>query len=188
MEAFAKPQDLADRMRREFTAEEQTWVTTLLKDASGYLRSLTVWDLYPRRQATFTAWPGTLGKIDLPQHPIVSIDAVTNIAGQPVQWQQEQDAIRVGDRDPKKVTFTFGYSEPPPELVRWTCTLVSQALVPIELELGLAIGGLSSVQLDDFKVAFANGGEQTGMQLTPRNEDRIRRDFGPPMIRSVTTG
>lgn len=188
MAAFATAEDLGLRMKRNFTGEEQTWVTALLEDASDYLRSLTVWELYPRRQATFRAWPGGRGNILLPQHPVVSVDAVTSVPGAAVEWTFRDDSVYVRDREEKKVTFTFGYTTPPPELRRWACVLVSQAILPIELELGISIGGLSSVQLDDFRVAFANGGEQTGMQLSERNELRIRRDFGPPMIRSVETG
>jgi len=187
MEAFAESSDLGTRLQREFTGDEAAWINTLLEDASSYLRSLTVWELYPKRQATFTAWPGALGSIELPQHPIVSIDQVRSEAGAPVPFRFREGRVYVDDREAKKVTFTFGYTEPPSELTRWACVLVSQALVPIELKLGLSIGGLSSIQLDDFKVAFANGGEQTGMQLSDRNEVRIRRDFGPPMIRSVGT-
>jgi hypothetical protein len=76
------------------------------------------------------------------------------------------------------VTFTFGYAVAPDGLKRWTCLLVSQALVPLELNLGLSVGGLSSVALDDFKVAFADGGEATGMSLSDRNVALLRRQYG----------
>ena len=185
MEPFANADELSKRMQRTFTADEKLWLTELLKDASGYLRSLTVWELYPRRQATFTAWPGALGSIELPQHPIVSIDRVAELSGATVPHEFREGRVYVADREAKKVTFTFGYDEAPDEMRRWACVLVSQALLPIELKLGLSIGGLSSIALDDFRVAFSNGGEQTGMQLSERNELRIRRDFGPPMIRTV---
>jgi hypothetical protein len=45
------------------------------------------------------------------------------------------------------------------------CALVSQTVTLVEADLGLSIGGLSSVALDDFKIAFADGGALTGLAL-----------------------
>ena len=77
MSAFATADDLAKRMRREFSADEAEWIDTLLGDATGFLRGVVGYEIAPRRQATFTAWPDTSGEIQIPQAPIVSIDAVT---------------------------------------------------------------------------------------------------------------
>jgi hypothetical protein len=40
------------------------------------------------------------------------------------------------------------------------------------------VGGLSSVALDDFKLAWADGGEGSGMTLTKHAEAAVRRQFG----------
>jgi hypothetical protein len=117
----------------------------------------------------------------LPQQPVVSVDAVTDSNGDPVLFWDEDDRVRVhvrGRREPVSVTFTFGFTEPPASLVRWACVLVSQVLLPLEQQLGLTAGGLSSVQLDDFRAAFADAGDSTGITLADRNIQLLRDQFG----------
>ena len=64
---------------------------------------------------------------------------------------------------------------------------MSQALIPLEAGLGLTVGGLSSVALDDFKAAFADAGELTGMTLSDRNIRLLRESFGVSGSVVVTT-
>lgn len=176
VDAFATAADLAARLNRDFTEAEQAWVETLLGDASAYLRSVIGQDVYPSQQATVTLYPSA-GRVDIPQHPVVSIDAVTR-DGHAIEYQERPGYLLVATDDPVAVTFTYGYETAPEELVRWACVLVSQTLLPLEAKLGLSIGGLSSVQIDDFRLSFANGGEATGMQLSARAEKQLREQFG----------
>ncbi|MET0888389.1 MAG: hypothetical protein ABWX92_18285, partial [Mycetocola sp.] len=64
------------------------------------------------------------------------------------------------------------------ELARLACVLVSQTLLPLEAQLGLTAGGLSSVAIDDFKLAWADAGASSGMTLTEHAEKAIRKQFG----------
>lgn len=177
MDAFASEADLSLRLKRQFTPGEQTWVTSLLEDASTYLREDVIrQQVYPRSTVTFTAWPDSSGVVVLPQQPVVSVTAVT-ASGVPVAFVWRDARVTVGTTEKVAVTFTFGYELPPEGLKRWACVLVSQALAPIELSLGLTAGGLSSVALDDFKVAFADAGESTGITLSDRNIELIRSQY-----------
>lgn len=176
VEAFATFQDLEKRLNRTFTVLEQAWITTLLEDASTYLREDVIGlQVFPQSTVTFSARPVN-GEVALPQQPVVEVISVTS-GGQATPFSVEDGVVFVSECDEVTITFTFGYSEAPESLKRWACVLVSQALVPLELKLGLAVGGLSSIAIDDFRVAFADGGEATGMTLTERNAELIRAQY-----------
>lgn len=179
MDAFATIEQLQQSTGRTFTEEQSEHIEQLLADASTYLREDVIgMRIYPREQVTFTTTPDSSGELVLPQQPVVSVDAVTR-NGQSIEHNYRDGSVFVDGHEPVTVTFTFGYAEPPANLTRWTIVLVAQALVTLELNLGLTAGGLSSVQIDDFRAAFADGGAHTGMQLSPRNEQRIRDQYRP---------
>lgn len=174
MTAFATHEDLAKRMKRSFTPDEQEWVTELLEDAASFLRGcMGRAQVYPVTQSTFSAWP-LGGRVDLPQPFVVSVDAVTR-AGLPVPFARREDTVYVRYEDEVEVTFTYGLAEPPRDLIGFNTALVSQTITLVEAEMGLSIGGLSSVALDDFKIAFADGGALTGLAL-PEHTLRYLRD------------
>lgn len=189
VDAFATVDDLALRLNRVFTdGAVADWITALLEDASSYLRDDVLGQqVYPQSQSTFTAWPDA-GRVDIPQAPLISIDAVTYNSA-PVRYSQRDNSIMIhwqGEqrvlndiREPAvDITFTYGYTTPPDSLVRWTCVLVSQVLVTLAQNLGLTAGGLSSVSIDDFKAAFADAGDNTGITLSDRNIQLLREQFG----------
>lgn len=176
MTAFATPEQLGTRLNRTFTAGEKAWMQELLEDASEHLRTVIEQEVYPRRQTTYTDWP-TGGRVDLLQTPVVSIDAVVR-DGAPIDYELFPGYLKVTGDEPVTLTYTFGLANPPRELARLACVLVSQTLIPLEQQLGLTVGGLSSIAIDDFRMAFANAGEQTGMSLTRHAERSIRRKFG----------
>lgn len=176
MDAFATPDDLGKRLNRTFTEEEKAWVQTLLEDASTYLREDVIGaQVYPRASATFTAYPDA-GEIEIPAMPLRSVDAVER-NGHPIPYAVRDHVVTVAGDSPAEVTFTYGYDDPPAGLSRWAMVLASQAMLPVELKLGLTVGGLSSVQLDDFKVGFADAGESTGISLSDRNIGQIREQY-----------
>ena len=178
MDAFATVDDLAARLNRTFSVEEEAWITTLLEDASTYLREDVIGlQVFPQSSSTFTAWPDGAGEIQLPQQPVITVDAVEQDS-EAIEYTHRDGVIFVDTCEPVDITFTYGYELAPEGLKRWACVLVSQALVPLELNLGLTVGGLSSVAIDDFKAAFADGGEGTGMSLSDRNIALIRRQYG----------
>lgn len=185
VDAFATVDDLGTRLGRDFTGSE-SWISVLLADASTYLRDDVLgMQVYPQSQATFTAWPDG-GRVDIPQQPLISVDAVLK-DGVPISFKQRDSSLYVWTDDAVTVTFTYGYTEPPDSLVRWTCVLVSQALLTLDQQLGLNAGGLSSVSLDDFKAAWANAGDNTGITLSDRNVALIRSQFGVKSNYVVTT-
>ena len=187
MEAFATTTDLATRLNRTFTVDEQMWLTTLLEDASAYLRTEVIGqNVYPPATVTFDDWP-TAGRVDLPQYPIVRIDAVKR-DGVDIDYEYRPGYITVQGDEKIEITYTYGVVEAPDDLIRLTCVLVSSALIPLENQLGLTAGGLSSVALDDFKLAWADAGSASGMVLPPIQSATVRAMFGRGGFEMVETG
>jgi hypothetical protein len=177
VDAFATVDQLSKKLNRQFTDAEKPWLAELLEDASTYLREDVIGQqIYPQTTSTYTAYPEG-GWIDLPQHPVASIDQVER-DGKPITFRRRDDSICVDGDEPVDVTFTFGLRAAPDGLARWACVLVSQTLIPLELKLGLTVGGLSSVSIDDFKASFADGGAGTGMSLSTRVEASLRSQYG----------
>lgn len=176
MDAFATYSDLEARLNRTFSVGERSWITTLLEDASTYLRDEVIGlQVFPQTQTTFKAFPSHC-QVVLPQQPVISVDAVER-NGAPITFKLRDGVIFLTSDEEVEITFTFGYASAPESLKRWACVLVSQVLTTLELKLGLTVGGLSSVAIDDFKVSFADGGADTGMQLSERNIALIRAQY-----------
>ena len=176
MTAFATVEQLKDLLGRDFPAEEVSHVEYLLESASSHLRSVIGQLVFPETVSTYTGYPDA-GREDLPQWPVVSVDTVTR-DGAPIPFTYRPGYILVSGSDPVDVTFTWGFQTAPEELTRLACVLAAQALTTLELGLGLSAGGLSSLAIDDFKAAFADGGASTGMTLTPHAAAAVRTQFG----------
>lgn len=176
MDAFATYQDLEKLLNRTFTVDEQAWVTELLKSASTYLRGVIGQQVYPQSTETFTAYPAA-GIVELPQLPVVGVVSVKRDSVN-VDYEFFETFLKLNSDEPVQVEFTFGLSVAPDILKNFACVLASQAMTTIEMKLGLTAGGLSSVSIDDFRVAFADGGEQTGMSLTERNIAMLKDRYG----------
>ena len=178
VDAFATYEQLGTALNRTFTVgAESDWITSLLEDASTYLREDVIGQqVFPQTTASFLAWPEGSGAIVLPQAPVIAVTGVT-LAGAPIDFEWRDNLVTVATDKQVEVTFTYGYTTPPEGLKRWACVLVSQALQLLENQLGLSVGGLSSLAIDDFRLAFANAGEETGMTLSDRNIALIRRQY-----------
>lgn len=186
-EAFATADDLAARLNRTFTEEEEAWVTVLLEDASAYLRAEVIGQqVYPQAETTFDEWPSA-GRVDLPQYPVVEIASVQRDSEE-IDYTYRPGYITVAGDEVVEITYTYGFETPPDDLVRLTCVLVSSALLPLEQNIGLTAGGLSSVQLDDFKIAWADAGGSSGMVLPPIQVAAVRRAFGRDGFTIAETG
>lgn len=183
MVAFATSSDLGARMKRTFTGAEATWVDGLLADATAYLQREIGQLVHPKETVTFTDWPSA-GWVELPQWPVVSVDAVER-GGVAVPFEDRPGRVRVASDEKVDVTFTFGYEDCPRDLVALCCSLVSQQLLLVEAGLGLSIGGLSSVALDDFKIAFADGGDGTGLTLPKPTLAGLRQAYGRGTVTQV---
>lgn len=174
MDAFATTEQLGDLLGREFVGDEAVQATALLEVASDHIRAVVGQDIYPQRRVTFKAWPDVDGRVDLPQFPVVEVHTVSG------GFEYDGEAVHAHSSGPVDIEFTYGYISPPSFVSSLTCVLASQALKMLELGLGMTAGGLSSVGIDDFRAAFADAGEQTGIALTPRNEALLRERFGAP--------
>lgn len=186
MVAFATVDDLAVLTGRTFTSAQEEQAQALLDAASAYLRSVIGQEVYPATTSTYVAYPQG-GREDLPQWPVVSVDSVQR-DGVDVEFTYRPGFILVDCDEQVDVTFTWGYASAPAELNRLTCVLAGQTLTTVELGLGLSAGGLSSVAIDDFKAAFADGGEGTGMTLSPHAELAVKKQFGQGGVQIVETG
>jgi len=176
MVAFATVDELEEALKRTFEDDERVQVEWLLGAASDHLRSVIGQLVYPRQTSTYTAYP-TFGREDLPQWPVVSVVSVER-HGVPVPFTYRPGYITVGSDEPVDVTFTWGLDAVPGELERLTIVLAAQALQMFDVTGALTGGGLSSLSIDDFRAAFANGGESTGITLTKHAERAVRAAFG----------
>ena len=181
MDAFATSQDLELRLNRTFTEAERPWITSLLEDASTYLRDDVLGlQVYPQATSTFVAYLEG-GRVDLLQHPVISVGTVVQDGEELTEgygYRRRDTALYFNSDEPATITFTYGYAAAPESLKRWTCVLVSQALLPLEQQLGLTAGGLSSVAVDDFKAAWADAGAESGITLSDKNIRLLREQFG----------
>lgn len=176
--AFATYADLGTRMQRTFTADEQAWVTSLLEDAAAFMRGVMRNQVYPASQSTYVAYP-VGGWVRLPQSHVTSIDNVTSkTTGAVVDWCQSQDSLQVFCDGPVVITFSYGVASAPTDLVAINCALVSQMMLTIEAQLGLNAGGISSAAIDDYKLAFADGGDGSGLSLTKQTREYLESTYG----------
>lgn len=176
MTAFATYAELGVRMKRTFTVAEQAWVTALLGDAAAYLRGVMNAAVYPVQTSTYVAYPSG-GRVDLPQPFVVAVVSVER-DGVAVDFTLREDSIYVSSDEAVDVEFTYGLAVAPADLIGLNCALVSSQIGLVEADLGLQIGGLSSVSLDDFKIAFADGGALTGLALPDPQLRYLREAYG----------
>lgn len=187
MVAFATAAELGTRLNRTFTSGAETdWIDGLLADASDHLRLVIGQQVYPQTTSEYVAYPSG-GRVDLPQWPVIGIVSVERDS-EAIDYTYRPGYITVDGDEACDVKFTWGYASIPPELKRLACVLVSQSLTTLEAQLGLTAGGLSSVALDDFKLAWADAGAQSGMVLTEHAEASIRRQFGQGDVQVLETG
>ncbi len=176
MTAFATVSDLEALLKTTYVGDDITQVEALLDAASGHLRFIIGQDVFPVTTTTYVAYP-TFGREDIPQWPVVEVVSVQR-GGVSIPFTYRPGYIMVSGDDPCEVTFTWGVSEAPAELKRLTLVLAAQALQMFETTGALSAGGLSSLAIDDFRAAFADGGEQTGISLTAHAEKSIKRAYG----------
>lgn len=177
MTAFATVADLEALLKTTYAGDDITQVEALLDAASDHLRFVIGQDVFPVTTSTYTAYP-TFGREDLPQWPVVDGSVSVVRDGVAVSFKYRPGYIMVHSDEPMDVTFTWGVATAPPELKRLTLTLAAQALQMFETTGALTAGGLSSLAIDDFRAAFADGGSETGISLSPHAERSIRRMFG----------
>lgn len=177
MAGFATVADLQGRLNRAFAGDDVTWVQNLLDDAAEHLRSVLGWKVYPVSTVTVRTKVNVGDFYRLPVQPVRSLGDVL-VDGVPVAVDEFDGGIQFKDRGIADITFTAGYDVVPPALVSWTCVLASQAMDAVTKLGMLSSAGLSSVSIDDFKMAWANGGEGSGYALPDRVVEQLRASYG----------
>src|SRR5690349_10907506 len=129
MTAFASVDDLALLTGRTFTAAQEEQVEALLEAASSHLRGVIGQDIFPGTTSTYTGYPSG-GREDLPQWPVVSVDAVQRDSVD-VEFTYRPGYIIVGSDEPVDITFTWGYPSAPAVLNNYACVLAGQALTTV---------------------------------------------------------
>lgn len=176
MAAFASVEDLGKLLKTSFEGDAEEQAEALLEAASDHLRFVIGQQVWPQTTSTYTGYP-TFGREVLPQWPVVEVVSVER-DGAPVRFSYRPGVVLVTDDEPVDVTFTWGFADVPPELKRVTLVLAAQALQMFETTGALTAGGLSSLSIDDFRAAFAEGGSETGISLSKHAEKSLRRAFG----------
>ena len=186
MDAFATADELGTLLNRSFSTQEKPHITALLESASTYLRSDVIGaQIWPPREITFRGWPDPSGDVRLPSRFVQAVTSVTR-DGRSAPFQYRDDLLVRGiGYGPVDITYLDGLGKAddrttiPAGLNRWAMVLVSEALTTLAINLGLGAGGVSSLGIDDFRVAFADGGDSAGMQLSVRNIDNLRAQYAP---------
>lgn len=179
---FATATEVAAAMKRTFTTEETQWVEQRIEAATEYMRSnMGGVHIAPVATTTESVYPVS-GEVALSQPYIRSIDAVT-FQGAAIAYSRYQDTIRVANyrATELEVTYTHGLDKVPADLRDICIALVAGQIDNMENDLGISVGGLSSIALDDFKVAFADGGDKTGLYLSEHHIAYLQRKYGRSM-------
>jgi hypothetical protein len=135
--------------------------------------------------STYVAYP-VLGRVDLPQSFVADIVSV-KANGANVPFTRFEDSIQDVFYQSVEVTFSYGAAEPPADLVGINVAMVASAILLVEADLGVNVGGLSSLALDDFKIAFADGGDKTGhLTLPALTQENLQRAYGASSGTMVT--
>jgi hypothetical protein len=169
--------DLQARLNKVFPDPDQAWVQELLDDASDHLRSVLGWQVWPSAVVTVRTKVKIGDFYRLPIQPVQSLGSVL-VDGAAVAVDEFDGGIQFKDQGIADITFTAGYGTIPKVLTSWTCVLAAQVMDAIT-KLGMLSGaGLSSVSIDDFKMAWANGAEGSGYVLPDRVVEQLRESFG----------
>jgi len=174
---FATVADLQDRLKKTFTGADVAWVQTLLNDASNHLRSVLGWQVWPQATVTIRTKVNIGDFYRIPMQPTQSLGAVL-VDGLAVTVKDFDGGIQFSNQGIADISFTAGYLNPPKVLVSWACVLAAQAMDAVTKLGMLSSAGLSSVSIDDFKMAWANGGEGSGYVLPDRVVEQLREQFG----------
>lgn len=174
---FAAVTDLQSRLKKVFPDEEHEWVQTLLDDASDHLRDLLGWQVWPAAVVTYRTKVKCGDFYPLPVQPVMNVGPVL-VDGTTVTVEEFDGGIQFANTGIADITFTAGYSAIPRTLTAWTCVLAAQVIDAVS-KLGMLSGaGLSSVSIDDFKMAWANGAEGSGYVLPDRVVAMLKETFG----------
>lgn len=195
---LATAADLATRLGRTFTPEEEARAQALLDDASGVVRAylrldvsrLTTTDTFTvraaDRQYLEAPFEARRGQVMLPQRPIVEVSEVA-VNGTPTDdWQLDDNRLLLRSapwtgRSTVRVTYTHGWDPVPGDIKAIVMQAANRALVNPEQIRSENVGGESTTYL------IPTTGEALGVLLSRTEQrvlDRYRRTSGTVRIRS----
>lgn len=177
-EPLATVDDVAARLGRDLTAEEELRAETLVVDVSAAVRSYA--------GQTFSAETTTArlrvrsGTIRLPQRPVVDVTEVADLDGNDIEftWYHGDTLTLTGipTNGWVDVTYEHGWEELPADIVAVVCQIVGRALgMPADQ------GGYQSETIGSYSYAVgaAAAAGSTGMMNDERAAlDRYRRIGG----------
>lgn len=176
---FATVADLQARTKVIYTGADIDWVQTLLNDATEHLRDILGWRVFPSAQVTYKTKvrAGIFNR--LPIQPVQSLDSVI-IPATYMTFDEYDGGFETDTNGIATVTFTAGYTAPPPSLTSWCCVLAAQVIDAVTKLGMLGNGGLSSVSIDDFKLVWSQSAENGlgGYTLPERVVQQLQAAYG----------
>lgn len=184
MASFATTTDLETRLGVTFDAAQLVQAQAFLDDATGWLQA-ELGQLITAGTATFTT-RAFCTPIRLPQQPVLDVttvlidgvattdfDFIDQELHLPQQWTTDDYGIPYMD---VTITFDYGYTVIPSELVAWCCVLASQAR---DAAAGGTLGAprVRSEQIDDYSVTYVTDGS-AAMSLPEDTLVRLRARYG----------
>lgn len=172
---FATAADLAARGWSGSASADR--IDQALASASDYLRGEIGWQVYPVATAVVSVRSWT-DVVSLPGSPIQSVTGVTADGDAVVADDYELDgswlhlasgSIRVA------VTYVVGYTDPPTELVDWTCVLAADDLSRDGDE---SPARPASEALADWRVAYSQRQQEGERPIPLRVLERLRSTYG----------
>lgn len=195
--AFATVADLEARLGAPVANAAQA--QAFLDDATAYLQS-EIGQLIEAGTATFTTRrsAGDAASIYFPQYPVRAVTTVLidGAASTSFDFVDQQLRLRSGwgrDWDRRfadvddtgwadiTITFDYGFSVVPPELVGWCCVLASQALTSVAQGGTIGASGVRQEEesIDDYRRAVTYATDTpVAFSLAPEILDRLRARYG----------
>ncbi|WP_050511106.1 hypothetical protein [Streptomyces sp. NRRL S-475] len=131
----------------------------------NFTRGTTTVTMYPDVAET---WNRTRLRVwvHLPQRPVISVSAVTDENGSPVDFQLRRDTLTLArDCEWVKVTYTHGYSEVPGDVKAVALSAATRVLTnPLDIRQE-AVGSIS----------MTYAAETIGASLSPADKDLLAR-------------
>lgn len=206
MAALATKADLAARLGRDITCEEDGRLEALLADASALIRAYTGQDFTETADAQVTL-RAQAGLIRLPQRPVTTVASVVAIGGNGMPdltltdwWWDGLDLIRIGageyvinlpeqwwdDEDGYpgtfRITYSYGYASPSADVVAVVCGMVLRTLTA-----PTTAGGVTSETIGPYSYRLESAGIGTSVSLGDMERKalaRYRRTTGMISVRA----
>lgn len=176
---FATASDLAIRLKVPlWTGVDLEQVESHLDDASNDLRSEIGWQVYPPITVTVDVTPDWLGQVRLSGSPIGSVTSVTRAGSvvSPGDYEWSGGVLSLHALGTASVTYTVGYTTPPPDLAKWTCVIAAQSLARAADE---SLGATpSSEALADYRISYSEQQQLGDLPVPVRVLERLRSTYG----------